>query len=103
LCAKRSAFRGDSGGCHEVHSRIPEDLVKGLSDFSLWKCCSETLNLVGIGIENPAQFSSGFNQTVALAIDVAVIEGNGSKFECARPAHRLGFTLRSVVVTCLIH
>jgi len=34
---------------------------------------------------------------------VAVIEGDGSKFEVTRPADGFGLSFRSVVVTCITH
>src|ERR1700751_3725827 len=53
-CAERPSFRGDSGRCHKMNSRILEDLVEGPGNFRLWKCCSKALNQLRIGIENPA-------------------------------------------------
>ncbi|MEN9632925.1 MAG: hypothetical protein RL077_1329 [Verrucomicrobiota bacterium] len=50
-----------------------------------------------IGIVDPFEFGAGFEQSVALAVDVTVVKMGGREGKLTRFNHRAGFPLRGVI------
>lgn len=94
--AKRAAITGDGGGGDHVHGAIGEDLIERAGNLDLRIFCPEGFHFLYVGIVDPLQIGAGFEQTVALAVDVAVVEVDGSESEFAGFDHRTWFALRCV-------
>ena len=77
--------------------RIVEDLFQGLNRLDLRVVFYKGGDLFRIGIIDVPERSTRFNQSVALAVDVAVIEGRCGKGKLARLYHRRRFALRRIV------
>src|SRR6516162_9654471 len=100
---KRPPFRRHSSSRNELNLGIFQDLIKRTGNSRLRKCFLEGLDFARIGIENPAQLAACFNQPIALAVDMSMIQGNGGEFELARTANRCGFAFWRIIVTSLGH
>ena len=95
--AERSAVARHGGRRDQAHLRVGEDLVERARHPDLGVLRAEGVNLGRVRIENPFQAGAGFEQSVALAVDVAVIEVRGG--EQKRPSwhDRSGPALRGKV------
>jgi len=94
--ADGAALVGDGGGGDEADVGIVEDFVERAGDAGLRKFLQEDVAFNGIGFEDPAEFGAGFEEAVALAVDVAVVEVRGGENEFARFHHGARLALRGV-------
>jgi hypothetical protein len=81
---------GDRGAGDEVYLGIVEGFLLGSGRLDVRVASSELLDFFVVGVVDPAELGAGFQQAVAHAVDVAVVEADGGEDEVARLADRLG-------------
>jgi hypothetical protein len=105
LAADRAAFGGHGGGGDEMNGRVVKDFVEAAGDLHARELALEGLELGRIGVIDPFELAAGFDETVALAVDVTVFEVGGGENEFAGLDHGLRFAFGGVghAVGCLAH
>ena len=94
---KRAAVAGDGGAGDQFDLRISQNFIEGAGDL----CCrvfgAKGRDFFFIGVEDPLELGTGFQQAVALAVNVAMVEMDGGEYEFARLDHGTRSALRGVV------
>jgi hypothetical protein len=79
-----------------VHGAVGEDFVERAGDFGLGIFGEEGFDFLGVRIVNPFERGAGFEEAVALAVDVPVVEVRGGKREFTGFDYGTGFALGGV-------
>jgi hypothetical protein len=91
-----TAFGRDGGGGHEFHVGVVENLVERARGTDAGILRLEGGDALRIGIVDPFQLAAGFEEPVALSVNVAVVEVGGGKDKLAAFHHGIGFALGGV-------
>ena len=75
---------------------VGEDFLERAGDFGLRVFGEEGFDFFGVRIVNPFERGAGFEEAVALAVDMPVVEVRGGKREFTGFDYRTGFALGGV-------
>ena len=87
----------DGGTRHQAHLVVVEYHVQRRRHVGLRILLDEFIHLRRIGVVHPFQRGAGFNQAVAHAVNMTVVECGSGKNKFTFPDNRLRFTYRGVV------
>lgn len=93
---ERAAFIGNGCRCDESHFGVIENFLQRTRRAGMGELFLERSHFVCIRIEDPLDLRASLDQTIALAVDVTMVEVCGSHHKLARLADRRRLTLWSV-------
>lgn len=93
---ERAAFIGNGSCCDESHFGVIENFFQRARRAGLGELFLERSHFICIGIEDPLELRSGLDQTIALAVDVPVVEVGRRYEKIARLADWRRFPYRGV-------
>ena len=93
---ERAAFIGNGSRCNESHFGVIKNFLQRTRRAGLGELFLERSHFVCIRIKDPLELRSGLDQTIALAVDVAVVEVGRRYEKLARLADWRRFPYRSV-------
>jgi len=93
---QRAAFIGNGSRCNESHFGVIKNFLQRTRRAGMGELFLERSHFICIGIEDPLELRSGLDQTIALAVDVAVVEVGRRYEKLARLADWRRFPYRGI-------